>query len=493
MDKNKFNSRRFKYGTVSTVITVVFIAVVVLVNIVSTMLLERYPTKIDLTYNKLYELSDSSKDYIAALDKQVEITVLNDKANLLTQIVDGGKQLVELLEKYDLYSDNVTVKFIDPDKNPNEIKRLNTAYNGDVSGKLIVIQCGDRVRAYAQTDLIKYDTNMSNLNEYKVTSNVEQTVTSAIMYITDDDPIKITVMESAEEVFPLGNFENILTKYGYDIEIIDAVTGEIDKDSSFVVVNCPVSDFTDAQIKKLDDFLFNDGKLGKNLLYIPSIGQIETPKLDAFLADWGIKIGDGYVDETNSNYSFSMNGGGTAVIANIAENEFSVGMENTKNPLIVPFARPIELMFDKKDNIRTVDLLSTTSGGRIIPSNADEKFNFNTLPTQKTSLMAVSVKTASGADIQKSESKVFIIGSPLIFSKNYTEVSGLNNEEYPIHILNKITGKGEGIALVPKTVTDNQLSISVAQKVAVKNISTIIIPIIIIAFGIFIWARRRRR
>ena len=487
-NKTKTDSRRFKYGTISTVVTIIFIAIVVLVNVVSTMLLERYPTKIDLTYNKLYELSDSTIDYIKTLDKEVDITVLSDKANLLTQIADGGKQLVEVLEKYPMYNNKIHVRFIDPNKNPNVIKQLNEIYNGDVSKKFLVVSSNGKARAYEQKDLIKYDTNIQNLNEYKVTSNVEQSITSAIMYITDSNPVKVTVFKTAEEIFPLGSFEDILNKYAYEVVEINGMTDEIDSKSSLVVLNCPSSDLTPAQIKKLDDFLYNDGKLGKNLLYLPSVGQPSTPNLDAFLADWGIKVSDGFVDETDNNYIMSMGDAGNAVIAYPKENEFAIGIEDMKKPLVVPFARPIEFLFEKSGNVRTVDILSTSPNGRIIPANLSEGFNIETLPTQQTTLFGAGIKTAGQV-----ESRVIVFGTPMIFSRNYTGSNNLNNESYPIHIINKATGKGQGVVLSPKTVTDTQLVLTGAQKQGIKNITTIFIPIVIIGIGIVVWALRRRR
>ena len=49
MKKNLLNRRRFKYGSLATIITVGFIVAVVLLNVVCTLLLERYPLSIDLT------------------------------------------------------------------------------------------------------------------------------------------------------------------------------------------------------------------------------------------------------------------------------------------------------------------------------------------------------------------------------------------------------------------------------------------------------------
>ena len=43
-DGKKFNAKKLKHGTMATVFTCVFVALLVLVNVVTTMLFDRYPT-----------------------------------------------------------------------------------------------------------------------------------------------------------------------------------------------------------------------------------------------------------------------------------------------------------------------------------------------------------------------------------------------------------------------------------------------------------------
>ena len=96
--KMNFNIRRFKYGTLSTLITIIFICAVVLFNIIVGMLVERYPVKLDLTKNKIYEVSDKTIDYLKKLEKQVEITVLLPEKQLNSSVY--MIQVLETMKKY---------------------------------------------------------------------------------------------------------------------------------------------------------------------------------------------------------------------------------------------------------------------------------------------------------------------------------------------------------------------------------------------------------
>ena len=76
MEKKPFNKRRLKYGSLATVITVGFLAALVLVNVIVSLLLERFPLDIDLTPDKRFALTEDSAAYIRDLSRDVSITVL---------------------------------------------------------------------------------------------------------------------------------------------------------------------------------------------------------------------------------------------------------------------------------------------------------------------------------------------------------------------------------------------------------------------------------
>ena len=73
-DGKKFNAKKLKHGTMATVFTCVFVALLVLVNVVTTMLFDRYPITIDLTTNKIYSVSNDTEDYVFQRAKRTEQT-----------------------------------------------------------------------------------------------------------------------------------------------------------------------------------------------------------------------------------------------------------------------------------------------------------------------------------------------------------------------------------------------------------------------------------
>ena len=81
--KNKSKlMKKFKYGTIAAITVSIVLAIVVVLNIMMSMITEKYPVKFDLTQDKRYELSQESIDFLNNLDSEVEIVVqINGKIN----------------------------------------------------------------------------------------------------------------------------------------------------------------------------------------------------------------------------------------------------------------------------------------------------------------------------------------------------------------------------------------------------------------------------
>ena len=93
-EKRTFNKRKFKYGTLATAITVVFIAAVVLLNVLASQLTDRFGLKIDTTKEQLFEISDQTIDYLGTLEEDIEIAVMTDEETL-----DNGSKYYKLVKE----------------------------------------------------------------------------------------------------------------------------------------------------------------------------------------------------------------------------------------------------------------------------------------------------------------------------------------------------------------------------------------------------------
>ena len=178
--KKILSNRRLRYGSFATVFSVAFLAVIILINVICSVLVEKYPINIDLTEDSVFMLTDDSIDYLKTLDKDVSITVLADEA-VFTSYGSYYTQAVEVINKYAQYSNHVTVNYVDIVKNPTF-----TADYPDLDLNMydILVVCGDKSRVVSVSDLFNIQT--SSYTSYIASSKAEQTVASAFMAVATD-------------------------------------------------------------------------------------------------------------------------------------------------------------------------------------------------------------------------------------------------------------------------------------------------------------------
>ena len=117
--RRKFNARSFKHGSISIVLTVVFIAAVVVVNIIVGLISERFDTTADLTNSGLYTLDETTENYLAnTLNTDITLTVLRTEKDFEEQSA-AYKQINELLKKMEMTGGHIKVNYRELDQNTN--------------------------------------------------------------------------------------------------------------------------------------------------------------------------------------------------------------------------------------------------------------------------------------------------------------------------------------------------------------------------------------
>ena len=525
-EKKKFNAKKLKHGTMATILTCCFLAVLVLLNVVATTLFDRYPITIDLTKDKIYSVSEQSEEYVKKVDTDVLVTVFADE-NTYTNYSEYNKQAVELLKNYCKLNHHISYRFVDIDSNPEVVKD----YSDSVQSFDIIFETKTKVdgketkrtRKIGMIDMVNFSsefteqlsqsglsidslkqqvqsaggndlTLLSYYGNYVESSNAEQAFTSALMTVTDPDPKYVTFLTGRSEITQLSYFQSLLTANGYNVNSIDITTQDIPENTNVIVIPAPKTDYLENEITKISNFLNNDGNLGKQLIYVASYSQEETPNLDEFLAEYGIKIGDGVICETyQSNY---YNYPYVTTSAELSDT-FSQDVQ-TKDPKVMSaLSRPVETLFDEQNMVSTEQYVKSSADAYTAEINVGN----NSLEVGKKlsegqkCYMAVGSKAKFANDENGTTyySNVLAFGSEYILSDQYLSYTQYQNSEYFMSVLNGITNKTEGISIQPKTVTGNVFDITELQKNVLKWIFCLGVPAVVLIVGIVIWIRRKNK
>lgn len=521
-DGKKFNAKKLKHGTMATVFTCVFVALLVLVNVVTTMLFDRYPITIDLTTNKIYSVSNDTEDYVKKVNVDVQVTIFADE-NTYTNYSSYNKQAVELLKNYRKLNHHITYRFVDIDSHPEIVKEYTDTISQfdmifetktKVDGKEI-----SRTRKLGMLDLLTFTDEfeqklsqsgysidtlaqqaggdlsfLSYYGSYVESSNAEQAFTSALMTVTDPNPVYVTILTGRSELTQLTYFQTLLTANGYNVNTVDITSEDIPADTDVVVIPAPKTDYLEEDIKKVSDFLNNGGNLGKQLLYIASYGQEDTPNLDEFLSEYGLSVGKGVICESDSGKYYNSP---CITVASTVSDNFTQDVSTEKPAILSALCRPVNTLFDEQDMVSTDAYLKSSDSAytaNVDISQTTGQVNIgDALVKGQQNYMAVGSKAKFTDDNKTLYSNVIAVGSEGMLSDTYLQYSQYQNSEYFISVINGLTGKTAGITITPKTITGNVFDITQQQKTVLKWTFCLGVPVVVLIVGIVIWARRKNK
>lgn len=493
--KKHFNTKKLKYGSAATAITVLVIAAVVLVNVIVSLVGERTNLTVDLTSDSVFEISQESIDYISSINQDVEIVTMADESVFRDSGSVYYKQAYEVIKKYELYSDNITVKFVDMTADPTYANRYSEIYKGTISQYSIVVSCGNRIKVVSVNDLFNAELNYQTYSYNIVSSKAEQVLTSAIMYVTDPSPKTAVILQAEAAGITDSTISKLLEDDGFDVTIVDPMSEDFPYDADLIVVNAPVNDFSEELVDKLYDYLENGGNYGKNMIYLANYAQKSTANIDAFLAEWGIEVGSGVVGETNNN---NLATGTTryAIRNFIGENDYSTNVSQLSLPVISYNARPVNLLFENRSNVSTTALLTTDDTAYILTDEMQELAQSGIEPeivNGSYNTMALSSKYTFDSDNNQVTSSLLVYGSSDMLDAGLTGTTYYNNGDYFVSIVNTMVGKNSGITIVAKDLAAATFDTDVAKANAAFWVFIILIPAAVLITGIVIWLRRRHK
>lgn len=492
---NIFKSRRFKHGTLATVMTVVFVAAIVLVNIIATILLEKFPLNIDLTKDQSYVMSDESKDFLKKVDKEITITFIGSELELTNGYYSGNTfydtQALNTMKQCTQYNPKIKLEFVDLSKNPQYSSKFSEA---TISNGSVIVESDLRYKVVQYTDMydINYDNYYSNGGVQIENSHVEGDLLSAIMYVTDTAPIKIGMLTNNNPVGSDG-LKKILTQNNYSFVEINLLTQDIPKDVDLVLIAAPTTDYTKGQVEKLEAFMNNGGEYGKKLFYMAYYKQKELPNLEGYLAsDWGIQVGKGMLYETDdSNMYMSPYYGLQLLTGEI----FTEKMETITDPIIMPGARPLTLTFESSGATTTTPVIKSSATSVIQPVDADESWD-PSKETQATHVLAAASTRLKYEEETNDEqaSTVVVFGGIDFFAEEFLTWDALINGEFTVEMFRELSGREtETLNIVPKYEHIETFTATTATANVILVIFVVLLPLAVFVTGLVIWFRRRHR
>ena len=492
--KALLRSRKLRHGSLAVVFTAVAAAVVILVNIVAGLLVDRFPDlKADFTANKAFALSDDTRDYMSHLSKDIKFYIISkedDFVNTDSYFV----QAKNLLDKMKSTSDGkFTFEFVDTTENPQFTQQFP---NVDWKSKSVlgVVACGEQYKALEVKDCFTYNEDYYNYyGVYEWTgTTIEQAIVKSALNVTTNDKVIVDVLTGEGEVSEngYGGLSSLMSDNAYQVNEVSLLTGELDKDARVVLLYAPATDLSDEAAEALRTWLENDGKYGKTLIYAanvdPTVTPVKTPNIDAILSDWGMEVNSGIVYDTDPNHMLN-NAPLYTFILDYNKEYYMDNLKNSSIPVLNEMASGITI----KDANTAHALLQTSDKAGIVPLDATSDFDINAHVTGEPIAIAAEGKKAG----TETYSNVIVFSTKAMLVAHKLSYASFKNGAYFMNMLNTITEKEDNTVVIEsKNMESATLGAPSSETSnAVMVVFMFVIPGLILAAGIVLWIIRRNR
>lgn len=511
--------KRFKHGALAVAFTVIFVAAIVLLNVIFNLLLDRFDVAADLSDKAVYSIDSTTGDYISKIDDDISIIVAskeNDFKNAYTN--DGssniqyGQQVSQILKAFTAANPRITVEYKSLDDNPT----FYSKYGATLSKNSIIVESEntERNRILTASDYLSpkyyFDGSEIGATEYsyyyqmglgstgrltmEFYAAAESSLLTSIMIVTNEDPVRVAYVDGDYSSSEPAALDTLLEANAYTVEPLKLTTAEkIDPDIDFLVIFAPLYDFSNDDINKIDVWLDNGGKYGKNLLYTAAatVDTKDLPNLTAYLKEWGLSLESGYVYQTNTDYGSVQYP--TYQRLEIQESEYSEGIDAVTKTTQGDGLKAITLLFDEKSNYKTAAIVSSYSGAVLAPFDME---NFDPTKAEKSGSFIVAAESNKSRyeGIEPFRSRVFVVSSHFMLDQSFLQGSSVNNADLFLNIFNIACGKEEvEISVTPKSFAQETFEITGTQAKAITVIFAVVVPLVVIAVGVVVIVRRKRR
>lgn len=474
-EKMPLNKKYLRNGSYSTLLIVIFVAIVVVINMIVGKLPSKY-TQIDISDQQLYSIGDETKKVLNNLDKDVTIY----------QIAQSGSEdetISNLLQKYADESKHVKVELKDPVVSPKFVSE----YTSDqVSSNSLIVVCGDRNKVVNYNDM--YESTMDyNTYSYQTTGfDGEGQITSAIAYVTTENLPVLYTLEGHGEKELDSTIKEDIEKANMEVKTLNLISeGSVPDDAACLLIDSPSSDISEDEKTALLDYLENGGKA----MVFSDYTESTLSNFAAVLENYGVKAADGIVFEgDNQHYGMQMP---YYLLPTVNSTDASSETASSGYYIIMPYAQGIQKLDDVRDTVTVEDILTTSDSAYSKTNLQSETLEKEGGDVEGPFALGVSIKEDVG-DGKKTQ--IIYYSSSYIMDSQMNQLVSGGNEKLVTESLNSMVSTEETttVSIPSKSLEVSYLTISDYDASFWKICTIGLIPGIFLVAGFVIWFKRRK-
>lgn len=472
---------------------------ILLVNV--NVLGARWYRRWDFTTDRLYTLSQPTKELLAGLQEPVDVNVLLSKSDPLSISVR------HMLEAYGAQTQQLRVRYVDPDRSPAEFVAVQQKYQ-ILAGKtedgriitdaVIVLAQGARHWFITSTELVQLDEDSG-----RARPALEQALSTALDNLRKAEKAKLCFTTghrepTLEDVGPQGLSElrKRLEKANYEAVSVDATSPKPSyQDCVAVLVPTPELPFSADDAGRLAAYVRSGGNA--LLLLSPNVGEggrIQGTGLEPVLEQAGVTLGRDVLLEQDGVQRLPR-GSGELFWAKLRPHPLTRGVlhddDKLSSRVLVAQARSVDASGGATLVMETSS--SAVSLKDLSPLGDEHNANVAAGAEQK------SFGVAAARELPKTDgsqaphgSRLFVSGaSNLAWNNNYQDASLYGNQRLIENAISWAAARPTMVSVPQKPEREVGLSLSLESLSEVQRYVLLYMPISAALLGAFVLLRRR--
>ncbi len=486
---NKFIETIKRKWLVNSSKTILLIVIILAFFIGISILMQKLQlTPIDLTEEKLFTLTEESKEQVKNIEKDINIYFIG---------YSDDDPTLDLARQYSKVNEKIKIETATATDRPDLVQK----YGIDTSSQGIIVESGSQYKVLASNDLYTYD-----YTTYETISIAEEKLTAAIKSVTIENLPKVYFLNGYSS-FSLTSGMQYLDMYLQNevnqVESLDILSkGKVPDDCNTLVITSPEKDFDDITTNAIMEYINKGG----NILWLNAAKaqDISLTNVNKVLANYGVQPFEvGIIRETESSKMVSDSP--DLIMPEIQSADVTNKLYNSDG---VIFVNATKINVADDDTLNSLNVTKT----ELIKTSENAYFRTNFTNTSNvpqgeevkdTYLIGAQFdKVISEANEETNTNEIkstLVIYGENFFVSDYQltqttqtpMVAYRQNKDLVLNTIAYLSDREEDITVRKSTGSITYTATEQENRIILAIITAV--PLIIIIIGVVVWIKRRRQ